>query len=200
MLTDSELCALIDRQCATAIGTDDLYAKQREAAMAYYLGEAKGDLAPPDIDGRSRVVSKDLMDTVEWAMPGIMEALTGADDVVTFRARRREDEEAAKDATAYVNHVIYEENEGFITLHDAIKQALIARMGVGKVWCDKSFEEREERYTGLTAAEVEALRTDPEIEVGEPVLSAIEPGPDAMPVALSEVVPKRREQEGRFRV
>lgn len=47
------------------------------------MGEARGELAPPDVEGRSRIVSKDLLDTVEWAMPGLMEALTG-DDIVCF--------------------------------------------------------------------------------------------------------------------
>jgi hypothetical protein len=205
-LTDSELCALIDRQCDNAIGTDDLYAQQRERAMEFYLGEAKGELSPPDIEGRSRVVSKDLMDTVEWAMPGIMEALTGADDVVSFKPKRPGDEKGAADATAYVNHVIYEENEGFITLHDAIKQCLIARMGVGKVWCDKSWEEEEERYEGLSAPEVEALQGDPDIEVTEVIpYGEVPPAGmmEGMPPELGQqftVVAKRKEQVMHFRV
>lgn len=86
------------------------------------------------------------MDTVEWAMPGIMEALSGADDIVSFKAKRQGDEKAAEDATKYANHIFYEENDGFVTLHDAVKSCLIARMGVVKVYCDKSSVEKEERY------------------------------------------------------
>lgn len=205
-MRDSELCALIDRQTENAIGADDLYTRQREQAMEFYLGEAKGELAPPEIEGRSRVVSKDLLDTVEWAMPGIMEALTGADDVVSFKPKRPGDETAAEDATAYVNHIIYEENEGFITLHDAIKQALIARMGVGKVWCDKSTEDREERYEGLSQMEVQALQMDPDIEVVsvEPYGMVPPAGlPEGAPPEMAQqltVVAKRREQQMRFKV
>lgn len=205
-MRDSELCALIDRQCDNGIGADSLFSQQRERAMEFYLGEAKGELSPPTIEGRSKVVSKDLMDTVEWAMPGIMEALTGADDVVTFRPRRPGDEQGAEDATAYVNHIIYEENEGFITLHDAIKQALIARMGVVKVWCDKSWEEEEERYQGLSMAEVEALQNDPDIEVTEvlpygeqPAAGMMEGMPPEMAVEY-EVVAKRKAEKVKYRV
>lgn len=205
-MRDSELCALIDRQCDNGIGADSLFAQQRERAMEFYLGEPKGELAPPTVDGRSRVVSKDLMDTVEWAMPGIMEALTGADDVVTFKPRRPGDEQSAEDATSYVNHVIYEENEGFITLHDAIKQALIARMGVVKVWCDKSWEEEEERYQGLSIAEVQALENDPDIEVVEvnpygeqPPAGMAEGMPPELAVEF-EVVAKRKAEKVKFRV
>lgn len=163
-MTDSELCALIDRQCQTSTGVDDLFAQQREFAQEFYMGEAKGELSAPDIEGRSRVVSKDLMDTVEWAMPALMEALTGADDVVSFKPKRPGDEQAASDATAYANHILYEENEGFILLHDAIKQALIARMGVGMVYCDESWEESQERYEGVSEMELAALQADPDIE------------------------------------
>ncbi|HEL7630527.1 TPA: hypothetical protein UL921_002358 [Stenotrophomonas maltophilia] len=205
-MRDFELCALIDRQCDNGIGADSLFARQREQAMEFYLGEAKGELAPPTVEGRSRVVSKDTLDTVEWAMPGIMEALTGADDVVTFKPRRPGDERAAEDATAYVNHVIYEENEGFITLHDAIKQALIARMGVVKVWCDKSWEEEEERYEGLSVVEVQALENDPDIEVVEVIPYGEQPPAGmakGMPPELAvefEVVAKRKAEKVKFRL
>lgn len=205
-MRDSELCALIDRQSDNGIGADSLFSQQRERAMEFYLGEAKGELSPPTVEGRSRVVSKDLMDTVEWAMPGIMEALTGADDVVTFKPRRPGDERSAEDATSYVNHVIYEENEGFITLHDAIKQALIARMGVVKVWCDKSWEEEEERYEGLSLPEVEALQGDPDIEVVEVIPYGEQPAAgmmQGMPPELAveyEVVAKRKAEKVKFKV
>lgn len=91
-MRDSELCALIDRESRNAIGVEDTFAADRRHAMEFYLGEAKGELSPPAVAGRSRVVSKDLMDTVEWAMPGILESVTGATDTVKFKAKRQGDE------------------------------------------------------------------------------------------------------------
>lgn len=91
-MRDSELCALIDRESRNSIGVEDTFAADRRHAMEFYLGEAKGELSPPAVAGRSKVVSKDLMDTVEWAQPSIMEALTGAAEVVKFRPRRQGDE------------------------------------------------------------------------------------------------------------
>lgn len=200
-MTDGELCALIDRQCENSIGADDFYAQQRRTAMEFYMGEAKGALAPPEVEGRSTVVSKDLMETVEWAMPAIMEALTGADDVVSFRPTRPGDEQAADDATVYINHLLYEENEGFVTLHDAIKQGLIGRFGVCKVYCDESWEEKEERYEGLSSDEVEALGLDADIEVVSVELTGVVPPEGVVEGASLEqfsVVAKRREKLRRF--
>lgn len=200
-LSDSELCALIDRQCESAIGADDFYARQRRVAHEFYMGEAKGELAPPEVEGRSTVVSKDLMETIEWAMPAIMEALTGADDVVSFRAKLPGDEQAAEDATAYINHLLYEENEGFTTLHDAIKQCLLARYGVVKVYCDESHEDKEERYEGLSAEEVQALEADADIEVVSVESMGMVP-PEGMVEGIDPqvyaVVAKRRENVRRF--
>lgn len=101
--TNAEIAALIDQECRQSIGVDDMFAQDRIRAMSYYMGEAKHELAPPDVSGRSQVVSKDLMDTVEWAMPGLMEALVG-DDVVSFQPDDEGEEGGAEDATRYVTH------------------------------------------------------------------------------------------------
>ena len=165
-MTESDLIALIDTQSRQAIGADDLSADHRVKAMEFYLGEAKGDLAPPDTPGRSKVVSKDLMDTVEWAMPSLMDMFAGSDDIIRFEPDGPEDEQACSDATNYIGWLIHRKNEdGFITLHDAIKSALMMRTGWGKTYVCRYQEAREERYEGLSLAEVQALASDPEIEI-----------------------------------
>ena len=35
------------------------------ASLEYYLGLAKGDLTPPEVEGRSQVVSPDVRNTIE---------------------------------------------------------------------------------------------------------------------------------------
>src|SRR3546814_13640976 len=93
-----------------------------------------------------------------------MEALTG-DDIVAFEPDNEQDEQGADDATKYVSHLIFERNNGFTTLYDAIKSCLIARMGVVKVYCDKSSVEKEETYQGVSLMELQALEGDPDIEI-----------------------------------
>jgi len=167
-MDDSTLCATIDRMSRKAIGADDLTESQRAEAMEFYLGEAKGELAPSDIDGRSRVVSKDLLDVVEWAMPALMDVFTSSDDIVRFEPDGQEDEQACQDATNYIGYLIHRKNEdGFQTIHDAVKSALITRTGWGKCHVAESQDYREERYGPLTMAQVELLDEDPEIEIIE---------------------------------
>lgn len=180
-MTDSELCALIDKQSKAAIGADDFSESQRARAMEFYLGEAKGRLAPPDVPGRSSVVSKDLMDTVEWAMPSLMDIFASSDDIIRFEPDGPEDEQACSDATNYIGWLIHRKNEdGFITIHDAVKSALLSRMGFGKAYVDKRQEYREERYHGLSQAQAEALAVDPELEVLSQEQDGVVP-PEALP-------------------
>ena len=205
-MTDAELASLIDIQSRQAIGADDYTEQQRAVAMEFYLGEAKGELAPPDVPGRSRVVSKDLLDTVEWAMPSLMDIFASSDDIIRFEPDGPEDEQACEDATNYIGWLIHRKNEdGFTTLHDAIKSSLITRMGWGKCYLETSQEHREERYEGLSLAEVEALRTDPEIEIieeevaGQVPETAILPGLPPEALLTYTVVAKRTETVNQFR-
>ena len=169
--------------------------------MEFYLGQAKGELAPPEVQGRSSVVSKDLLDVVEWAMPGLMEACTG-EDIVAFEPDNEQDEQGAEDATRYVNHLIFEKNNGFVTLHDAIKSCLIARMGVVKVYCDKSSVEKREKYQGVSVVELQALESDPDIKIVSVTPSEYAPElAEGMPPELGQafdVACKRSEEKKEF--
>jgi hypothetical protein len=135
--------------------------------MAYYLGEASHELTPPDVDGRSKVVSKDLLEVVESAMPSLMRMFCGADDVIRFEAEGPEDEKNASDATEYCGWMLFRKNNGFTVLHDAIKSALISRMGVVKVYCEEAWDEREEHYRCLSEQNLQALSVDEGIEIVE---------------------------------
>ncbi|WP_372483770.1 hypothetical protein AB9H29_12015 [Stenotrophomonas sepilia] len=205
-MRDEDLCAFIDRETQNAIGSDDYTSFQRARAMSYYMGEAEGELAPPEVQGRSKVVSKDLMDTVEWAMPPLMRMFTATDDIVRFEPEGPEDEQACDDATNYCGYLLFRKNEGFTVLHDAIKSCLITRMGVVKVYCDKRSEEKTERYEGISAFEVEALSVDPEIEISQIIAMGEVPQealpPDA-PLDVSQtyyVEAKRKREVMEFRV
>ena len=184
-MSDYELCAAVDKESRQALGYADEIASERRRALEFYLGEAKGELAPPEIQGRSKVVSKDLMDTIEWIMPSMMRLFSGTDQVARFEPDTPQDEQGAKDATHYCAHVLMEQNPGFTILHDAIKNSLIQRMAIVKVHVDDAWDEREEVYQGVDELSFEALSGDEQVEV-------VSAEPDAM--GLLTVKVKRREQ------
>lgn len=161
------MLAIIEQEAASAIGADNQSTSDRGKMLSYYMGEAKHELSPPDVEGRSRVVSKDTMDTIEWIMPSLMRMFASSDDVVRFQPEDQEDEQAVSDATEYCGYLFFRKNPGFRTLHDAIKNCLIQRQAAIKVYCDESSEVREERYNGVSMMEVEAIQLDPDVEVTE---------------------------------
>src|SRR6266542_4003010 len=117
----------------------------RERALDYYIGDVTSDI--PDIDGRSRAVSMDVADTVEGLMPALMEIFCSSEEVVQFEPVGPEDVQAADQETDYVNHVFMQKNPGFMVLYSMIKDALLSKVGVVKVWWEQ--EELEERATYL---------------------------------------------------
>ncbi len=178
-MSEDELLAIIDQEARQAIGADDQIVQDRAKMLSAYMGEAKYELAPPEVEGRSKIVSKDLMDTVEWIMPSLMKMFASSDDVIKFEPETEHDEQAVRDASDYVAYLFWRKNAGFRTLHDAIKNALIQRQAVVKVFCDESWDEREERYHGLTAMDLDALKGDPEIELVSKTESGREAGDPA---------------------
>ena len=71
-MTSDELRAITDQQMRSAVGVfGGKLSAQRLKAMQYYLCDAVGDLSPPEIEGRSRVVSPDVRNTIEAMLRGV---------------------------------------------------------------------------------------------------------------------------------
>ena len=120
----------------------------RSDAMDYYLGDMSKDM--PAAEGRSSAVSTDVADTIEGLMPSLMDIFCGSDEVVRFEPVGPEDEEAAQQETDYVNHVFMQQNPGFMVLYAFIKDALLQKNGIVKVWWEEGEQEEYETYYDLT--------------------------------------------------
>src|SRR6201991_3533005 len=123
-------------------------AEDRADAMDYYLDDMRKDM--PAQDGRSRAVSTDVADTIEGLMPSLMDIFAGSDEVVRFEPVGPEDIAAAQQETDYVNHVFMQQNGGFMVLYSFIKDALLSKAGIVKVWWEEREEEGRETYYDLT--------------------------------------------------
>lgn len=167
-MNDDELRAVTDGEMRMAVGYwSGKLATQRLKAMVYYLGEAKYDLAPPEVEGRSSVISPDVRNTIEAMLPQLMVKFVGGDRVVEFEATKPGDEPMAEQATDYLNHLFYVKNNGERIAYNWMKDALLSKNGVIKVWWDTRDEEKREEYTGLDEIELTQLADDDEIEIIE---------------------------------
>lgn len=164
-MTEDQLKAITDAEIRQAIGNlGGKLSEQRRRAEYYYLGLAKGDLAPPEIDGRSTFVDTTVRNQIEWMIPSLMKTFCSGDNVVEFTPTKEGDDEKAKLATDYVNHLFFKENDGYTILQTAIRDALLQKTGIIKVWWDDREIESREDYQGLTEIELAQLMQDDEIE------------------------------------
>lgn len=164
-MSEEELKALTDSEMTNAIGYHGgKLAEQRRKAMYYYLGEPVEDLAPPEVDGRSSVVSPDVRNTIEAMLPQLMVKFTGGDTVVEFEPTKAGDEPKAKQVTDYLNYLFFKKNSGHNVTYTLFKDALLQKRGIAKVWWDDTAEETKEEYRALSSVELAEILEDKEIE------------------------------------
>ena len=167
-MTEDELRAITDGEMRLSVGfSSGVLSNMRKEALQYYYGEAFGNLAPPEVEGRSKVVSTDVRNTVESMLPQLMVKFVGSDECVTFEANKPGDEEKAEQATDYINHLFFTKNPGEKIAYTWMKDALISKNGIVKVWWDTAKDEAREDYEGLSDVELSQLMDDEEIEITE---------------------------------
>jgi hypothetical protein len=156
----TELRALLDaeRTDALAAFTAAQLSEDRARSMLYYLGNMDADM--PAQEGRSKTVSTDVADTIEGLMPQLMDIFAGSDEVVKFEPVGADDEQAAQQETDYCNHVFMQQNPGFMILYTMIKDALLSKVGVVKVWWDEQEQQQDETYYGLSEDQFALLSQD----------------------------------------
>lgn len=95
----------------------------RDSTIKAYFQRPYGN----EDEGWSDYVSAVVSETVEWMLPDLLDLFVSDDKAVEFEATRADQEQGAKDATAGVNHVFYQQNNGFLVLYTAIKDMLTVK-------------------------------------------------------------------------
>ena len=165
-MTEDQLKAITDQEMRQAVGWySGKLSAQRQKAMAYYLAKPTLDLTPPEIEGRSSVVSPDVRNTIESMLPQLMVKFAGSETVVEFQATKPGDEAKAEQCTDYLNHIFHVQNNGEGVTYTFLKDALLSKNGIIKVWWDDRTEEKREEYRNLNDVELAELMDDDEIEI-----------------------------------
>jgi hypothetical protein len=166
-INESELKAILADERADAIASfqSSKITSERKRAMDYYQGDVSDDI--PSVKGRSQATSTDVMDTVEGLMPSLMEIFAGSDDAVRFEPVGPEDIPAAEQETEYVKHVFWNKNDGFTVLYSMIKDALLSKTGIAKVWWDSEVRDHKESYFDQSDDQMMMIVQDQNVEVLE---------------------------------
>ncbi|WP_052076856.1 hypothetical protein [Veillonella montpellierensis] len=117
----------------------------KERYEIYYADKEYYNKKFPRLSKVSSLVSTDVADTIEWALPSLMKVFTGSDEVITVAGVTEEDDTKAEIMNELLVYQLQRQNKFFPLLYDWIKDALIT--GVGIIKC---YWERTEGFTPET--------------------------------------------------
>lgn len=173
---------------------------ERRKALQYYNREAYGN----EVEGRSSIVTGEVAEVVDGALPQLLRVFTQSDEMVRFEPKGAGDEEKAKQATEYVNWVLNHDNSGVILFHNWFKDALLQKNGIVKVYWDEQTDVTKEKYQDLNEEELTMLLADPEVEVVSQDMEEVAPasqdpmtGMPVPPVFSYSVKLKRTKKNGK---
>ena len=203
-MDDNKLKGILDSEIENSIGfvetetTDD-----RSKAIKYYNREPYGN----EVEGRSSIVTGEVAEVVDGALPQLLRIFTQSDELVRFDPKFPGDEDAAKQATEYCNLVFFQDNDGVILMHDWFKDALLQKNGIVKYWWEDSEDPIKETYKDLNAEELTMLFADNEMELVSQDMNEI--SPDSIDPVSGMVIPatysydvviKKKKEAGRVKV
>jgi hypothetical protein len=164
----------------------------RAEAMEYYLRKPYGN----EVDGRSAVVTGEVAEAIDGALPQLIRVFTSNEDAVQFEPVRDGDEPLAEQASDMANWVFYKDNDGFLILHNWFKDALLQKVGIVKAYWSEKKDITKEKYKGLTDDELTMLLMDGEFEVvAQQTDTTI--GADGIPYSTHNITIQRTDDNSR---
>lgn len=164
-MSEGDLLQFLDEEASQAFHfTEGEIASDRVRAMRSYMRAPYGT----EEEGRSSVVASDTFDAVEGILPDLIEVFTSSDKAVVFEPVGPEDVESAEQVTNACNYVFYKQNNGFLILYTAIKDALLLKTGGVKWYWETKRTPTFTRYRNVDEMQLAVfLTTNPNAKVIE---------------------------------
>jgi len=160
----NDLKSILQAEIDDAIGfIESETVEQRKQALEAYLRQPYGN----EVEGKSSIVTGEVAEAIDGALPSLVRIFTGSDDIVVFEPQGPNDEASAKQATQYCNWVFSRDNEGVAILHDWFKDALLQKNGIIKAYWEDKEDITKERYFDLSNDELAMLMSDETMEIVE---------------------------------
>lgn len=165
MMNEHDLLRFLHEEAKSAFHhVDGDLASDRKAATKAYMRDPYGN----EEEGRSAFVASDVFDAVEGVLPDLIDIFVSSDKAVVFEPVGPEDAESADQVTNACNYVFYKQNNGFLILYTAIKDALMLKTGGVKWYYEKRRTPIFTRYRGVDEMQLAVfLATNPKAEVIE---------------------------------
>lgn len=110
----------------------------RERYQIYYADKEYYANKFPILSKTSSLVSTDVADTIEWALPSLMKVFTGSDEVITVAGVTEEDDQNAEVMQSLLVYQLQRQNKFFPILYNWMKDSLITGMGIIKCYWERT--------------------------------------------------------------
>ena len=161
-LSEEEIKVLLSTEIDNAIGyLETETVEARADAMNAYLRNPYGN----EVEGQSQIVTGEVAEAVDGALPQLMRVFTSNEDAVQFEPVKDGDEPFAKQASQLANWVFYKQNDGFLILHNWFKDALMQKNGIVKAYWLSDKDTNKEKYKNLTEDEITMMLQDGDFEI-----------------------------------
>ena len=162
-MTEDEVQAIAKDALQAAISfVESEIADDRIKSQRYFEGET--DIGQED--GRSKIVSTKVRDTIRAIKPSLMRVFLSSENPVEFVPTSQEDVQGAEQATKYA-HWKFQQLNGYKLLNDAIHDALVKKTGVLKIWWEDNTEATIHSYSNVTEEEMMAIVNEEDVTVIE---------------------------------
>lgn len=162
-ISDDTFEKILDSQINEAAQwQEEQFRDERERNYRYYLGQAT-----PGPAGRSQAVSWDVYETIESALPDLIEIFLSGENVGEFEPVGTEDEPFAEQATDYINYILLKQNPGFLIFNTWIKDALLSKIGVVRAYWAESEKVTTKTYKDIDEDQLTMLLDSDDAKVIE---------------------------------
>ena len=158
------LKAILQAEIDNSIGfIESETVEDRKQALQAYLRQPYNN----EVEGKSSIVTGEVAEAIDGAMPPLMRIFTGSDEIVLANPTGPGDEAGAKQVTDYLNYIFLEDNQGVILMHDWFKDALMQKNGIVKAYWEDKEDVTKETYEGLSDDELALMMQDKDLEIVE---------------------------------
>lgn len=154
-MTEEQLAGFCDEHAQRALGHYGTeIASDQARSLDYYDGRMED---VPAVEGCSSVTDSTVQVVTDNFVANIIKPFVSSDEAVKFEPTGPEDEEVAEQATDFANYVIHCDNDGFMIIHDWVKDAGLQKRGVVKsYWLDKT-DKRPQLVQNLDPMQAEEM-------------------------------------------
>ena len=198
-----KLNAAIDTFEANALGGDKSGELSNERSLA--IDAFAGKNIEPAPEGRSQVIDWTVFETIQWVLPSLTRIFANGDNVVELSPFGPEDEDAAKQETDYLNYLVTQKNNWFLTCLTWFQDALLTKNAYCMAFMEEKIKTEKQIYKEQSdqalalllqdGAEVIEANTYPDPNAQptqDPMTGMVMPPPNLHDVVIRKTTPSKR--------